>query len=325
MTTYKRVLFGIKDLSILLGKRLSEEGYPPDLVVTIKPSKTQRKNISGFAPVASYAEKHSIPCFTTVSYSLTGDDCVDFFKKNTFLTGFVLGWQRIIPAYVLSVFSWGIFGLHGSCGELPYGKGRSPINWSLAKGDSRFVNHLFKYTDEPDNGPVFAKKVFEITPFDTARTLQYKFFISGSRMFADLAQKIEKNEELKFYPRPSVPGSWYEKRYPENGRITFSKMKTREIYNLVRASSNPFPLAFAVHKTSVSEPLHGSFSREKVFFAEGHPFDSFLDMDRHAVGEVVETFDVNTLIIKTLDGSILLKTEPGEGLKNIPSKGTIFS
>ena len=46
--------------------------------------------------------------------------------------------KRLIPIDILEQFSVGAFGMHGSSMDLPLGRGRSPLNWSLIEGRKFF-------------------------------------------------------------------------------------------------------------------------------------------------------------------------------------------
>ena len=61
-----------------------------------------------------------------------------------------------------------------------YGRGRSPLNWSVINGDTRFILNLFQYDADPDSPNVFANEMFSINPHDTIRTLQYKNILPPS-------------------------------------------------------------------------------------------------------------------------------------------------
>ena len=117
-------------------------------------------------------EQYGIPVFETHSYGLKDEETARFFDGNEFEIGISMGWQRLIPQSVLDRFAHGIFGFHGSCGYLPYGRGRSPLNWSVINGDTRFILNLFQYDADPDSPNVFANEMFSINPHDTIRTLQ---------------------------------------------------------------------------------------------------------------------------------------------------------
>ncbi len=267
----------------------------PDCIITVDESAIKTSAISGFSSIDAFAEKEGIHLFKVSSYSMQDDRTKEFFSENTFELGVCVGWQRLIPKYVLDSFSAGIFGFHGSCAYLPYGRGRSPMNWSIIKGDKRFILNLFKYDENADSPNVFANRMFEINEHDTIRTLQYKNLICSYEMVKELWAAFCSNS-IKISTSTKDFDSLYPKRTPADGKIDFCA-RTAEIYNLIRGVAKPFPGAFAYINNE-----DGCLIR----IWEAVPFDSIIDFSKYCVGEIVEIYD-GQLIVRTLDGSILIK------------------
>jgi methionyl-tRNA formyltransferase len=288
---YKIAIFGVKDTTLEIVEYIQNKICNIDLIVTINNEVLSNNHVSGFSELASVGEKYNIKIFESNSYALRDNECKDFFENNTFDIGISMGWQRLIPKNVLDKFSFGIFGFHGSCGYLPYGRGRSPLNWSIIQGAKRFILNLFQYDVEADSPNIFMKYMFEINPFDTIRTLQYKQLISAKVLIKRLMEayhmgEIPINNDSKDFD------SWYEKRTPDDGKIDFSQ-KTREIYNLIRGVTHPFPGAFAY------------IVENKITIWEAYPFDGIMDFSGYCPGEVVDLFDKN-ILVRTLDGSLII-------------------
>jgi methionyl-tRNA formyltransferase len=288
---YKVTVFGVKDTTLEIIEYIQNKICNIDLIVTINNEVLSNNHVAGFSELASIGEKYNIKVFESDSYALKDKRCKEFFENNVFDIGISMGWQRLMPNDVLDKFSFGIFGFHGSCGYLPHGRGRSPLNWSIVQGAKRFILNLFQYDAEADSPNIFAKDMFEINPFDTIRTLQYKQLISARVLIKGLMEaygtgKIPINQESKDFD------SWYEKRTPDDGKIDF-KQKTYEIYNLIRGVTCPFPGAFAY------------IDKNKITIWKAYPFDGIMDFSEYSLGEVVEIFDKN-ILIRTLDGSLII-------------------
>ena len=292
---YKIVLFGTKDTTLNIAKYIKSYISDISLIVTIDEKVLEKNHIAGYSALDDFGEKNNIPIYKALDYSLNDSKTMDFFKCNQFDIGISMGWQRLIPEHVLNAFKFGIFGFHGSCGYLPFGRGRSPLNWSLINGDHRFIMNLFKYDEMADSPNVYKNIVFEINSFDTIKTLQYKSLIVSKRLIADLLKDYEKGS-IDISKSSKDFGSWYPKRTPEDGKIDF-KHRTDTIYNLIRGVRKPFPGAFCYN--SIQE-------HEKVIIWSAVPFDKILDFSQYTPGEVVDIFD-NNVIVRTVDGSLLIK------------------
>lgn len=292
---YKLCLIGAKDTTISMAKFMIEKIVKPDCIITVDESVLQKAFISGFSPIDEFAEKENIKVFKVKDYSMMDEDTKKFFAENSFELGICVGWQRLIPKYALDSFSEGVFGFHGSCAYLPFGRGRSPMNWSIIKGDKRFILNLFKYDEYADSPNVFANRMFEINEHDTIRTLQYKNLICSYEMVKELWEAfLQKN--IKIIRESKDFDSLYLKRTAKDGKIDFM-LRTAEIYNLIRGVTKPFPGAFAYLKDKEGEIVR---------IWDAAPFDSIINFSEYQVGEVVEIYD-QQLIVRTLDGSIIVK------------------
>ena len=291
---YHVVVFGVKDTSENIIDFIQNTLCPVDLVVTVANKVTENNDISGYKGLSFLTEKYGIPVFESDTYGLKDDRTKDFFESNSFDIGIVMGWQRLIPKQVLDCFKYGIFGFHGNCGYLPFGRGRSPLNWSMILGDTRFNLNLFKYDEKADSPNIFATEMFSINDHDDIRTAQYKNMIASKRLIAKLIAayktgKVEIRTDSKDFD------SWYSKRSPADGKIDW-KDRTRNIYNLIRGVAAPFPGAFC-HV--------GDDSEKKVTVWKAQPFDEMMDFSMYAPGEVIDVFDEKP-VVRTVDGSILI-------------------
>lgn len=288
---YKVVVFGVKDTSENIVSFIQEQICQVDLVITISPEVTKKNQVSGYKGLSFLTEKYGIPVHEADSYFLTDEKTQTFLHENEFDIGISMGWQRLMPGSVLDCFRYGVFGFHGNCGYLPFGRGRSPLNWSIILGDTRFNLNLFRYDEKADSPNVFATEMFSITPHDDIRTAQYKNMICSKNLIRRLLKAYQENR-IEIRTDSKDFDSWYNKRTAVDGKIDFHA-RTREIYNLIRGVAAPFPGAFAM------------LGEEKVTVWQAHPFDEMIDFSAYAPGEVIDIFDRKP-IVRTVDGSLLI-------------------
>ncbi len=288
---YRVVVFGVKDTSENIINFIREEICAVDLVITISPEVTKKNQVSGYRGLSVLTEKYGISVHEADSYFLTDEKTQKFMRENEFDIGISMGWQRLIPKSVLDCFRHGIYGFHGNSGYLPFGRGRSPLNWSVILGDTRFNLNLFRYDEKADSPNVFATEMFSITPHDDIRTAQYKNMICSKRLIRKLLAAYESGH-IEIRTDSKDFDSWYEKRTAADGKVDFHK-RTRDIYNLIRGVAAPFPGAFALCRG------------EEVRIWEAHPFDEMIDFSAYAPGEVIDVFDGKP-VVRTVDGSLLI-------------------
>ena len=284
-------VFGVKDTTKSFVEYLNRHVAHVDLVVTISETLTQNAIVSGYSPMRELRESGT-EVFETAAYTLDDPETTAFFEENTFDLGISMGWSRLIPESVLDRFESGVYGLHGSCGYLPFGQGRATLNWSLIRGDWRYVMHLFKLDKNPDTPDIYAKEAFEVNEFDDIRTMQYKDLIVSRRLVTKLLEDYTAGKPLVTVHADNDVKQWYKGRKPEDGRIDIT-MKTRELYNLIRGVTHPFPGAFAY------------VNDQSVLIWQARPFDKMLDFSSYKLGEIIDIFD-NNLLVRTVDGSLLV-------------------
>lgn len=257
-------------------------------------------------------EKYGIPVHEADSYFLTDEKTQGFLDENEFDIGISMGWQRLIPPSVLEKFKLGIYGFHGNCGYLPFGRGRSPLNWSIILGDTRFNLNLFRYDEKADSPNVFATEMFSITAHDDIRTAQYKNMICSKNLIKKLL-KAYQEDRITIKTQSKDFDSWYNKRTEVDGKVDFHA-RTREIYNLIRGVAAPFPGAFAYVKENNENDSEiryrnncesQSAQENKIIIWQAHPFDEMIDFSEYEPGEVIDLFD-EKLVIRTVDGSLLI-------------------
>lgn len=288
---YRVVVFGVKDTSENIVEYIHNNICKVDLVITISDEASKRNQIAGFKGLGILTEKYGIPVHEADSYYLTDEKTQKLINENSFDIGISMGWQRLVPAYILDKFKFGIYGFHGNCGYLPFGRGRSPLNWSIILGDTRFNLNLFRYDEKADSPNIFATEMFSINEHDDIRTAQYKNMICSKRLIKKLLEAYQ-NHTITIRTESKDFDSWYGKRTAADGKINFHD-RTRNIYNLIRGVAAPFPGAYAF------------VADQKVTIWKAHPFDEMMDFSQYAPGEVVDVFDGKP-IIRTVDGSILI-------------------
>jgi len=271
-----------------------------DLIVTIGDTTRQNNHIAEEGDFSEFAKINNIECYSTEDYSLKSD--VDFFENNEFELGISYGWQRLIPQYILDRFETGIFGTHASPLGLPYGKGRSPLNWSIIRGFNQVYFNLFRYVVKADSGMMYSTVKFEINHWDTVESIKMKDLIVTRIEVAKLINDYKNNSIKLFEQKKDIEETFFPKRTPKDGKINLNHAMI-DIYNLIRGTTRPFPGSFLEYEDS------------SVILWDAVPFDTVLDFSRYEVGEIIDFFG-GKFILKLINGVLLVKDfECGRRLK----------
>ena len=292
----KLAILGSKGTTLDLIVGLTRAGaWPISAVVTLNPESAARNNVAYFCggEIAAFCGEAAIPCHPVRSYGLSDPADVSFFEEARFDLLCVLGWERLIPDAVLRTLGKFACGMHGSAFGLPRGRGRSPMNWSIITGQTRFITYLFRHTPGMDDGDIVGSRTFEINAHDTIETLHQKNRIAMLQVLVESLPKIAAGE-VAFTPQPGGEPSYYPKRIPEDGLIDW-RASTRAIDRLIRAVAPPYPGAFAY--------LDG----RRVGISAAQPFDAGLFADGTPAGTIVDvSVAAGRFVVKTIDGSLLV-------------------
>lgn len=149
-------------------------------------------------------------------------------------------YRDLLPAEVLRLPRYGAFNMHGSL--LPKYRGRAPINWAVLEGETEAGATLHAMTPKADAGDIVDSERVEIGPDETAFEVQRKVVEAA---VAVLARQIDalKNGTVSRRPQDLARGFYRGRRRPEDGEIDWRK-SARDVHNLVRSVSHPYPGAF---------------------------------------------------------------------------------
>jgi len=284
---------------------LLEQGAPITQIVSITPEMGEAAGVAKYTDFAPIADEHDIPIYYPDVYSMDDSD-VDFFEELDGDLMIVNGWNRIIPGEILDTFSYGVLGNHGSAFGLPKGRGRSPLNWSLIEELDRFLLSIIRLDADVDAGAVAATRKFDINQFDTIQSLYYKVSLSIEEMLLDVIPPILRGTH-EFEPQEGEP-TYYPKRTPDDGELHWAE-PVDDIYNLVRAVTQPYPGAFTFHEG------------DRVDIWAVRPFSTDFGHDA-APGEIIAAFHTDEFIVSTPDGAVLVTEWEADGWQ--PEAGMVF-
>lgn len=288
----KIAFFGCKTTTLECMQRLIDKGFKIDLLVTLSPELGEINKVAGYCDLSDFCTKNNIQLIIPNSYSLKEKDDEVIIKKYKIDIALVIGWQRLIPEWLLDYISVGAFGMHGSPQPLPRGRGRSPLNWSLLQGKTSFLTHLFKYDSGIDSGEVIDFQKFEINMWDDCNTLHFKNRISMNRLLEKhLPYILEGSFQSDKQPKDIEP-TYFEKRTAEDGRIIWQDHDMNSLYNHIRCQTKPFPGAFSY------------IDGKKCYIWKATPFDSFLINNVKKPGYITEVFYDGSFLVTVWDGSV---------------------
>jgi UDP-4-amino-4-deoxy-L-arabinose formyltransferase / UDP-glucuronic acid dehydrogenase (UDP-4-keto-hexauronic acid decarboxylating) len=150
-------------------------------------------------------------------------------------------YRNMVKPAILDIPLYGCLNLHGSL--LPKYRGRCPVNWVLVNGEQETGVTLHYMTPKPDDGDIVGQKKIAISDDDTAKTLHKKLAGVSTDLLDEVLPQIKTGTTLR-RPQDHSQATYYGGRRPRDGEIDWS-MSSKEIRNLVRAVTQPYPGAFS--------------------------------------------------------------------------------
>jgi methionyl-tRNA formyltransferase len=308
-TTLRLALVGEVRVAEFALRGMVLAGQPPVIIVTTDPQTTGTK--SGMAP-AYYADLRGLARANGISLQVISDLNVEYEALSNASPDyvFVIGWPHLVREQVLSVAP--CIGLHPT--KLPYRRGGAPLNWMILDGESSGAVSLIRLRTGVDNGELLAQRTFPIGPDDYVSDVIERVYAITEALVSDAVRDLAAGT-ASWTPQNNELATYTRRRRPEDGRICWADSAMR-IRNLVRATSHPFPGAFAYLDGSLLRVWRADIPRG-YRAPLGAPPGSLLDVT--SGGIFISTRDNALLVTEAQfveDGPVLT----GEGLQRVAEK-----
>lgn len=292
----KIVFMGTPDFAVNVLQGLIDNNYDVVGVVSQPDKEVGRKKILTPTPVKEVALKYNIPVFQPVKIRKEFDDILAL-EPDMIVT---CAYGQIIPKEILDYPRLGCINVHGSL--LPKLRGGAPIHHAIMDGLDETGITIMYMDVSMDSGDIISQRSIPITDSDNVGILWDKLSLLGRDLLLDTLPSIiyGTNDRIK-QDESLVTFGYNVKREEEH--VDFNNT-SRKVFNHIRGL-NPWPSAYAVLDDQ----------EMKIYDSE------ILDKDFSAktCGEIV---DVNKegIVVKTVDGSIVLKTIKPFGKKMMNAK-----
>lgn len=210
-----------------------------DIVAAVVTHADDPRETIWFESVSDAARAHGLPVYAPASPNTPEFAAlIGSLRPDLFLS---VWYRRLLSPELLAIPPLGGVNLHGSL--LPRYRGRAPLNWVLVNGEAQTGVTLHYMVAAADAGDIIAQEAVEIDPEDTALTLYDKLVKTGLELLDRWYPSIRAGTAPR---RPQDPAlaTAFGRRRPADGRMSWRR-SARELYNLIRAVTHPFPGAFA--------------------------------------------------------------------------------
>jgi methionyl-tRNA formyltransferase len=278
------VFFGYSEVGYDCLSLLLERG---DNVVALISHEDNPNEKIWFKTPALAAREHGIPVFTPASVNTPEwRERIAALAPDLILSVY---YRNMIGTKILALPPLGAFNMHGSL--LPHYRGRAPINWAVLHGEPRIGMSLHRMVKAPDAGAVVDQEGVDLGPRDTAEQAFRKVLPCACHVLARQIDALLSGTAVET-PQDESQASYFGGRKPEDGRITWS-WSSRQIFNLIRAVTDPYPGAFTEVGTSCL----------MVWWAELDSPAALAAPRGHPPGEILS---LAPLVVATGDGALEL-------------------
>lgn len=225
-----------KLLSEILCRKIIIKG-----LITLDASGAEKTN--EYYDYSDFCKEKQIDCIKVKTYNLSNLSDRDVLEKLDIDLIIVASWQRLIPEWLIKKCSIGVIGAHGSHEGIERGRGRSPQNWALLTGMTKFSLSIFWIEAGTDNGNIIDTVEFEYTPTDTILTSYVKVNLYKAEM---ILKNLENGHILAKKGVPQKKEVFYlPQRVKSDGQIDWHRDAV-DISNMVRALTRPYPGAYTI-------------------------------------------------------------------------------
>lgn len=222
--------WGIKGLQTLIQKNHEI------LCVYTHPMNMDKNEKIWFGSVKEECEKNNIPVKEKTKLEENDER---FIKKLNPDIIFSLNWRRLLPKSIYEIPKNGTINIHA--GYLPKYRGFAPINWAIINGEKEIAVTAHYIDETADTGDIVTQKKIDVRLEDSATDVYNYALNILPKVIVETISNIESG--IKPKSQKNVKGFLCVKRFPEDGRINWI-LDRFQVYNLIRALSDPFPNAF---------------------------------------------------------------------------------
>lgn len=292
----KIVFMGTPDFAVNVLQGLIDNNYDVVGVVSQPDKEVGRKRILTPTPIKEVALKYNIPVFQPIKIRKEYDEILAL-EPDLIVT---CAYGQIIPKEILDYPRLGCINVHGSL--LPKLRGGAPIHHAIMDGLEETGITIMYMDVSMDSGDIISQRSIPITDSDNVGNLWDKLSLLGRDLLLDTLPSIIDGTNDRIKQDESLVTFGYNVKREEE-HLDFNNT-SRKVFNHIRGL-NPWPSAYAV------------LDDQEMKIYDSEILDK--DFSTKTCGEIV---DVNKegIVVKTLDGSIVLKTIKPFGKKMMNAK-----
>jgi methionyl-tRNA formyltransferase len=157
---------------------------------------------------------------------------------------FVVGWSQLVSDKIIKSAKVGVIGFHPA--KLPKDRGRSVLAWQISEGYKEGCVSMIWIDQGIDSGNLIGQKNYNINYNDTIRDVLDKVYDICLDLVETYFPIINNGNKISIKQNDTM-ATYRRKRVEKDGIINWNNYSF-EIYNLIRALTEPYPGAVSYYK-----------------------------------------------------------------------------
>ncbi|QCH26954.1 formyltransferase family protein [Clostridium tyrobutyricum] len=217
---------------------------------------------------------------------------------------FVVGWSQLISENIIKSAKIGVIGFHPA--KLPKDRGRSVLAWQISEGYTNGAVSMIWIDSGIDSGNIIGQKDYIINYNDTIRDVLDKVYNICLELTETYYPLIVGGNIISI-KQDNMKATYRRKRNKKDSIIKWNR-NSIEIYNLVRAITDPYPGTISYYNCKEFIVLNAyEYKTDDIYSNE--VAGTILEFKLHK-GMIVKTKDNGVLIDKIkLDNKYIIKDE----------------
>lgn len=231
----KTIVFAYQDFGCQGLEAVLNAGFEVEAVFTLRDDPNEQQF---FGSVATFCSQRGIAVFAPEN--VNDPLWVERIRDMAPDVIFSFYYRKMLSQAILDIPTRGAYNLHGSL--LPKYRGRAPLNWAIIHGEKETGLTFHEMVAEADAGHIVDCEKIAIEDADTAGTLHPKM-VAAARRLLDRALPSIKSGQVTTTPQDHSAATYFPRRKPADGELDWNQ-SARDVHNMVRALTHPYPGAF---------------------------------------------------------------------------------
>ncbi len=184
------IFMGTPDAAVPTLSRCLEDGHEVVAVWTQPDRPAGRGNRLHQPPVKEFALKHNLTVHQPVK--IRTEEALKLFASAEADAAIVVAYGRILPPSFLSAPFRGCINVHFSL--LPFYRGAAPVNWAIARGETRTGVTTMQIDEGLDTGSILLQRETVIHETETAPELMSRLSVMGAELLSETLKQLDEIE-----------------------------------------------------------------------------------------------------------------------------------